>query len=482
MKYSLPLSILNLLLFLPIVINAQDRTMKLFLSDSSMAHASVSLCIIDTDSGSIVKGVDADRSLTPASVMKLITSGAALEMLGPGYRFTTTLGYRGTINLQTGILNGDIIIKGGGDPVLGSEYFKEHYNDFLHRWVNDIRSLGIKKIEGRIIADDSYFDFLPSPAGWLWEDMGNYYGAGVFGLSVYDNTVRLHFRTGSEGTDAVFTGTDPAGYKSDFINLLKSAGSTDEGYILAAPYSKTGWITGTIPVNNNDFVLKASIQDPPLFLAGQLTGLLENEGITVNEKPSSARLEKTYSAGRLITISEIPSPPLSSVIEVLNHESVNLIAETLLKQLGKNFRDSGSTVSGIKVIRDYFEHNGLQSEGLFMEDGSGLSPKDGVSAHVLASFLVFMKNKGKHFNEYFNSLPEAGRNGTLKYCFRDSLFASRLRAKSGSMERVRCYAGYFITLSGRQMAFAILINNFNGASGHIIKGIESVIGETIADN
>ncbi len=174
---------------------AQVESFEKFLSDSSMRHASISMCVADAESGAIIFDFDSEKSLTPASVMKLITTAAALEMLGPEYTFRTVIGYSGVLNSRSGRLTGNIIIRGGGDPALGSKYFSEHYYEFLNRWVTKIKELGIKKIDGGIMTDDSYYDFQPTPAKWLWEDAGNYYGAGVYGLSVYDNSYEIHFNT-----------------------------------------------------------------------------------------------------------------------------------------------------------------------------------------------------------------------------------------------------------------------------------------------
>src|ERR1035437_6059759 len=161
---------------------SQEKSSETFLADSSLMHASVSLCVAEAKTGDILLDYNSGISLAPASVMKIITSAAALELLGPEYTFKTTIGYTGSLNKRTGRLKGNIITIGGGDPSLGSKYFSDHYMDFLSNWVTEIKKLGIKKIKGRVITDDSYFDFLPVPAKWLWEDQGNYYGGGAYGL------------------------------------------------------------------------------------------------------------------------------------------------------------------------------------------------------------------------------------------------------------------------------------------------------------
>jgi len=458
---------------------SQERSVETFLSDTSMMHASVSLCVADAETGSVIMEYNPGKSLIPASVMKLVTSAAALELLGSQYTFKTIIGYTGSLNKRSGRLTGNIIIKGGGDPALGSKYFADHYQDFLSRWVTEIKKQGIRKIYGKIITDDSYYDFLPVPAKWLWEDAGNYYGAGAYGLSVYDNTYEIHLKSTSDSSRMVISGIIPSECRYELSNRLVAAGTSGEGYVFAAPYSTNGWIAGSIPVTTEDFVLKASVADPPLLIAKMLNERLETSGISISEDPTTIRLEKKNLSGEVFPIAETISPPLCIIIEVLNHESVNLYAEHLVKELGKVYRNEGSTAAGIEIIMEFLQNAGIETDGMFIEDGSGLSPLNAINSEELVNLLRFMKRKGKYFSEYYSSLPEAGKEGTLKNYFRDPVFDSRLKAKSGSMTRVKNYAGYFTTVSGKNMIFSIIINNYTGTSQHIISGIEGIIKEII---
>jgi D-alanyl-D-alanine carboxypeptidase/D-alanyl-D-alanine-endopeptidase (penicillin-binding protein 4) len=460
----------------------QEKPFEIFINDTSMVHASVSLSIIDAETGSPVFEYQQDKSLAPASIMKLITSSAALEVLGPDHMFTTSLYYTGSLNKSGKTLKGDIIVKGGGDPTLGSDNFKDHYGDFMKNWVERIRSLGINRIDGSVISDDSYFDYMPVPSKWLWEDLGNYYGAGVYGLSVYDNTYEIHFRTSGDGSVPVVTKVTPeiSGFHLD--NYLTASGSGDNGYIFSPPYSNSGWISGTIPVNQEDFVLKGSIPDPPLFLATILDSMLVSEGIEITGNPTTSRLGKGHYNEGLTLLYRTESPPLRDIIKVLNRESVNLYAETLLKEMGKDSGGNGSTSSGVDLINSFLDEIGISRNGMHLTDGSGLSPANAVNARGVAGLLLYMKNKSGHFEDFFESLPEGGKNGTLSGCFLDHVFDSRLRAKSGSMTRVRGYAGYLNTLSDRELIFCIIINNFSGPSAVIVAGIESILKDTILKN
>jgi D-alanyl-D-alanine carboxypeptidase/D-alanyl-D-alanine-endopeptidase (penicillin-binding protein 4) len=218
---------------------SQEKAFEAFLSDSSMKHAAVSFYLADAESSITIFEYCSDKSLVPASVMKLVTTSAAIELLGPDYTFNTELGYTGRINKKKGILKGDIVIKGGGDPTLGSGEFSEYYAGFEQKWIDNIRENGIRKVKGKVITDDSYYDYQPVPGKWLWEDSGNYYGAGAYGLSVYDNTYEIHFKTSTGNSAHVITAIIPEECMNELTDYLFVSGTDDKGYIYAAPYSSS---------------------------------------------------------------------------------------------------------------------------------------------------------------------------------------------------------------------------------------------------
>ena len=470
------------LILIPVISFSQKDQIEKFLSDSSMIHASVTLCIADAKTGSIISQFNPEKSLTQASILKLVTTAVALEKMGKDYTFRTAIGFSGKIKKSSGTLEGDLIIKGGGDPTLGSENFPDIYNGFIDKWIHDIKALGIKKIAGEVITDDSYFDYQTVPGSWNTEDIGNYYGAGVYGLSVFDNTFQIHFKTSIKGSVPVITKIVPDHCGIEFVNYLTASGTEDNGYIYSFPYSSKGWIAGTIPENKDDFILKGSIPDPPLFLARTLYKKLADAGIKVSGNPVTSREMPEVRTENFVSISETTSPTLSTIIEVLNHKSVNLYAEHLIKALGRKFKNSGTTSAGIEVVKEFLDSAGINTSGMFIEDGSGLSSRDAVSSGDMVKLLLYMKKNGTYFNDYLSSLPEAGKEGALKNIFIDPVFKSRLWAKSGYITRVRSYAGYFTTMSGKEMIFCIIVNNYNGSSGKVISGIEEIIKDLIINN
>ena len=482
MKGIRTLVLFILILTTTVVSPGQGNSFDIFLADSSMSHASVSLCIINSETGERILEHNPSGSLTPASILKLVTTAAALEILGPEYAFRTQIGYTGSLNNLTGRLSGNLVIMGGGDPALGSDYFPEHYGNFINSWIGDIIKSGIKEINGRIICDDSRYDYQPVPGKWQWEDAGNYYGAGAYGLTVFDNECRIHFSTSLPGSVPEITKVEPAQYRYRFTNRLTALGNSDKGYIFSAPYSNSGWIAGTIPANADDFILRGSIADPPMLLAQMIHAGLDSAGIVITGEPSTTRLEGRSSGTHFITIAEKLSPPLKEIIRILNYESVNLYAEHLLKEMGLVMTDEGSTESGIKAIDRFFKKSGIDTGGFFIEDGSGLSRLNAVTSSGMVNLLRYMKKDSRYFADFFNSLPDAGKTGTLTSYFRDPVFDGRMKAKSGSMERVRCYAGYLDSMTGNELIFCIMINNFSGTSAEVIKSIENILKEAILSN
>ena len=459
-------------------INSFSQELGSFVCNPALKNASFSIYIVNADNGKIIEDYNSDLCLKPASVLKLIISASALEMLGPDYTFRTLIGYTGTLN-RRGILEGDIVIKGGGDPAFASPRFPEFYKNFPGEWINEIRALGIRRIKGRVITDDSFYDYCPVPSKWLWEDEGNYYGAGVFGASVYDNTYEIHLKTKSDTSGLRITRIEPPECSFDLTDRLVAAGTSDQGYVFAAPYSTSGWLAGSVPENMDDFILKASITDPPLLIARMITEKLRSAGILISGEPSTVRLEKGKKTGTITDISEINSPPLSQLVDVLNHESVNLYAEHLLKELGRKFRQQGSTRAGIHAEYSFLNSLGIDTTALYLEDGSGLSPVNAISTKALVQLLVAIRKSGNHFTDFAASLPDAGGEGTLKRYFSDPVFENRLKAKSGSMTRVRSYAGYIKTRMGTNLAFAAIINNFSGSYSGISGQFENILKEII---
>ncbi len=459
-----------------------------FLQASFMKGATLSLMVTEVQSGAVVYQYDADREVTPASVLKTVTTATALELLGEDYRFATLLEYDGEI--KDSILHGNLYIKGSGDPTLGSEHtaadrntYTPSQNTFIPEWIAALKKAGIRQVSGSVIADESCLDTEGVSPKWVYEDMGNYYGAGSYGLNVFDNLYRLTLRSGATGTRPVILATAPGMRHLSFHNYLKAATvSTDSAFILGAPYVNDRYLYGVIPANRNPYTLKGDIPDPALFLASYLTARMQQEQITINGQPSCYRLlaeAGEWKTGKRTTLCTTYSPTLAEIIRITNHISHNLYADALLKKLGQSYQPlPGENLSafgqGINVVESYWKKKGIDTFALRMYDGSGLAPADKVSARLISALLAYMATKAQRPQVFTNSLPRVGMEGSVRNFLKGSALQGELRLKSGGMTGVRSYAGY-LTQNGKQYAVAVFVNNYACEARVLLPAVESML-------
>lgn len=393
-------------------------------------HAIVSFYAVDCSTGKVLLEQNSHYSLIPSSCMKIPTTAAALELLGADCRFQTHLEYDGRLD-QEKTLHGNLYIRGGGDPCLGSDRTSGSWEKQIALWADAIEELGIKKIEGNLIGDGTKWEKALAVPSWSWEDLGNYYGAGACALTFHENGYTLFFQPGkSVGDPTKIVRTDPPLLPIDFVNEVKTGpiGSGDRACIYGSEFARAQYVRGTVPAQVEEFSIKGAIPDPPLYCAQVLAHALQKRGIVIegNEIPQKERTQ----------FHTTHSPAASEIVYHANQKSVNLYAEHLLKAVGEKVYGFGSTDSGIKAIADFWSRQNLDLEGFHMVDGSGLSRKNLVTAKQLVEMLTEIKKKS-YFPIFLNSLPHKG-------C---------ARAKSGSMSLVRSYAGY-----AGDIAFAIIIN------------------------
>lgn len=446
--------------------NTFELAVRQLLSKPEYKNAGIGINIVNRSSGKVVYGLNADQVFVPASTMKLISSASAFEILGEDYRFKTQIAYTGKLG-KDGSLNGDLVIVGGADPALGSEYFEEHYHDFLKNWALKVKQTGIKRINGNLVFDASIYDTERIPDTWVWGDIGNYYGVGPNAFTVYDNLFRITFsspRKAGKLTKVIATYPKILGMtienevRSDNINY-------DNAYVFGGPLGKARVIRGTIPRDRDAFTIKAAIHQPEEILAQEFWKALSDEGVFVSRDVLFHEVKKK----ELTPVYIQESPILSEIAEELNHESINLFAEHFLKQIAVEKNGLGNRNEAIDIVKEWWENKGISTEYLYMEDGSGLSHFNAVAPSFFTSFLLQMSRNEK----FKNSLPTAGE-GTLKRFSKDLLPQKTLQAKSGSMTRVRCYAGYLSADSGNELVFSLMFNHFSGSHSALIKEIEQL--------
>jgi len=433
-------------------------------ADSQCRYASVSLTVLDAKTGEKVFTANPNMGLATASTLKTITSITAFNLLGKDFQYQTQFGYSGSVAAD-GTLNGDVIIKGAGDPTLGSwRYENTHEAHILSLMVDALQKAGIKKINGRIVGDDSIFGSQSIPEGWIWMDVGNYYGAGTSGLCWRENQFDIKFHTGRVDSPVSITHEVPAmpylSFKSELLNA--PAGTGDNAYAFLPVGGKMMYLRGTYAADQTKKGISAALPDPAYDAAFRLADTLRRLGIAVSNEPESTG---TLTAKGLITpaiatnLATIFSPRLSQIVYWLNHKSINLYAEQLLKTIAWKAGKQPSTGNGVDVEQAFWKARGIDPNSLNIADGSGLSPGDRVTTLTLATILQSAK-KESWFNDFYESLP----------------IYNDMHMKSGSILNVLTYAGYQ-TYHGRELCFSIMVNNFSGSSKGIKEKMFRVLDE-----
>lgn len=445
-------------------------------ADDDLKNASISFFAVDLTTNQVIAGLNPNMSLVPASTTKLITTASALEILGGNTRFSTQILHTGTVDTLCRVLNGDIIIKGGGDPCLGADRYSRHYGDFIKKWALQIKSLGIDSINGRVIGDASCFTYQITPSTWIWGDLGNYYGASPSGLSIYENMCRVEFESGERKGDSTFISCVMP-YIPDFNidNQVKSIDTKkDQSYFYGGPFQVNRMVKGGIPLNKKGFDVKSSIPDPAMLAAFELDMEMRMMGLKLKDVYTTRRVLVTDSDDETHLITKTYSPKLTDIVNQTNTYSINLYAEHLVNQIGLKIYKSGDPESGTTAITNFWKEKGIEVEGLYLNDGSGLSRFNAITAKHLVSILKYMK-KSENYDEFYNSLPIAGRSGTIRSIGKNTFADNNLRAKSGYMTRARSYAGYVTTKSKRDIAFALIVNNYNCTPYKMKQKMESLM-------
>jgi len=433
-------------------------------ADSQCRYGVATLTVLDAKTGEKVFTANSDMGMSPGSTMKTVTTITAFNVLGKDFRYQTSFGYTGTIS--NGTLNGDLIIKGSGDPTLGSwrwETTKPNYT--LNQIISALQKAGIKSINGRIIGNDSLYGTQAIPDGWIMQDLGTYYGAGANSLCWGENQFDITLNTGRVGSPIGVKGSVPAmpylNFKSELTN--GAAGTGDNAYpYLPLDGTNTMYLRGTYAVDETKKLVSAAIPDPAFDLAYRLTDTLKRIGINVSLKPeSSITLTAKNQSIPAITsnLGAITSPTLSQMVYWTNRKSINLYAEELLKAVALKSGKTGSTDDGIKVLHDFWSAKGIDPRAMDVADGCGLSPADKITSMTIATILQ-SAYKQDWFSDFFESLPTY----------------NNMHMKSGSIHNVLAYAGYQ-THAGRELCFSIIVNNYNGSTKGIKEKMFKVLDE-----
>src|SRR6266566_7860900 len=460
--------------------------------------------ITSASSGKVLYSLNADKLFTPASNTKLFTTAAALALIGPDYKFRTTVETSGSLD-KYGRLSGDLLLVGRGDPTLSGRempYSMRTQRDadpvkVLEQLADELVQKGVKYVDGDVVADDSYFAFERYGEGWSQDDLVWAEGAPVSALTINDNVVFVNILPGTHPGDKAFVSLTPFAdyYSIDNRLMTTPAGTGRKIYINREPGSTQLTLWGTMPMDDAGANEGLAIEDPAEFAASLLRHLLEVRGIAVYGKQRTRHTELaslstftttviastrggdehslTSPAGPLV-LAEYQSAPLADDIEVINKVSQNLHAEILLRLLGREKGTGGTVQAGLEVLRGFLNNAGISSDDYSFFDGSGLSRENLATPHAVVELLRYAATQpwGKEFRD---SLPAAGVDGSLADRCKDLDPGTRVYAKTGSLGGVKTLSGYAITARGEQVAFSVLTNNLSVTGKRINDVIDSVV-------
>jgi len=436
-----------------------QKAFQTFLADAQLRHATVSLYVIDAATGKTVLTHNAQVGLAPASTLKIVTSATAFDLLGSDFRFKTDFSFEG--KKTAGAWEGTVYIKGAGDPTLGSDRYAGTGAAILRtRLTTALQKAGIELINGQVRMVADKYDPQAVSDGWIYEDMGNYYGAGSSALMWKENQYDLVLKPGSQADQPVeIIRTEPA-QSISFDNALSTGTrqSGDNAYIYPVPGTNRALVKGTVPCCVDSFVIAGAVLQPNEAAVQAIQTLLQEAGVLRVQNTADAVM---YNAGLPGTVffTQV-SPALDSIVYWFNRKSINLYGEALLKQIALQGRGQGDTETGIKLLQQHWQQRGIDTGSIHIYDGSGLSPLDRITTTAQVNVLAYARRQ-PWYAAFYRSLPEY--NG--------------MKMKSGTISDVKGFCGYHRSRAGREYIFSFLVNNYSGSASSVTQKMYAVLNE-----
>jgi D-alanyl-D-alanine carboxypeptidase/D-alanyl-D-alanine-endopeptidase (penicillin-binding protein 4) len=478
--------LIYLLLFCVSSAVAQQRTLPELrakisevLARPELASATVGIKVVSLDNGRVLFEENASKLLRPASNMKLYTVATALDRLSPDYRFVTSV-YAAARPDASGVVHGDLTIYGRGDPSIAARFNNGDYFKAIDDLAARIAAAGVKRVEGDLVGDESYFVGPKYGAGWNWEDLTWYYGAEITPLTVNDNALDLFIKPGlAVGQPALITTGPPDPLLTIVNKVVTSAkGVRREISIHRGLGENTITITGSIPLEDRGYTGGIGISHPAMLFVYLLRTSLAQKGVVITGKSRTTGevTQPGMITGVAISGTSAPlqneiatqqSPPFSMIAAQTLKPSQNLYTELILRTLGKVTPPPATTSTlgqtseelGLEAVKSFLKTVGIRPEALVLDDGSGLSRNDMITAEASVQLLTFM-SKHRYANVFRDALPIAGVDGTLRNRFKGTPAENNVRAKTGSLSSAASLGGYLTTAGGEKLAFSILVNNY----------------------
>ncbi len=446
--------------------------------------------VVDLDTGEVLYRRHTERSFVPASNTKLYTTAAALDQLGLGYRYRTEVFIDGPV--VDGVLEGNVIVRGSGDPVIGGRFNGGDRTAVFRAWADSLRALGITRINGDLIGDDDVFDDTPLGYGWSWDDEPYWYAAEISGLSFNDNNVDFAIEARSEGQPARVR-WEPFG--TDYVRVINRTltisadSSLDEGYARARG-ANTIELSSRVPEGRTDFE-SLTITNPTRFFVHVMREALVQAGLAVEGRPvdvDDLSIKPDYAPDRYQRVAVHTSVPLAEIVNVINKRSQNLYAEQVLRTLAAERPlddeelEPGSAEMGLEVAMTTFVKAGIDTSRIQLVDGSGLSRMNLVTPAMTMALLRYMWHHpdASVRQAFIDSMPIGGQDGTLQFRFRRGAARGKVRAKTGTLSNVSSLSGYVPSAQGSFLAF-VLMGNHHTAKGKVVRAAQDRVVNLLAE-
>ena len=450
-----------------------QRDLDGILADPVLSHGTWGVLVRSLKTKDVLYSLNPRKLLLPASNMKVVTLAAAADRLGWSYAYETKLYTTGRID--GGVLAGDLIVVGSGDPSVGAA--DGSASRLFDEWADRLKQLGVRTIAGRVVGDDEAFDDVTLGFGWSWDDLPDDYAAGVGALQFNENAVAVTVAPGPAAGDYTAVAVEPAG---SGISVTSTARTSASGTATALttkrlPGNQRLEIGGTIAADAKSAVLTVSVDNPTLFFVESLRRALIARGIDVRGPAVDADEIGGAPSGSAAPIATHRSPPLSTLAVRLMKASQNQYAETLFKTLGLGPERTATAAGGRTVAQAVFERWGVGAGQLIQRDGSGLSRYDFVTADALVTILTHIYEDEALRGPFDASLPIAGRDGSLRNRMKDTAAEGKAHAKTGSMSQVRTLSGFVTDADDEPLVFSILANNFDTTPDVINRATDAIV-------
>jgi D-alanyl-D-alanine carboxypeptidase/D-alanyl-D-alanine-endopeptidase (penicillin-binding protein 4) len=454
---------------------AVKRTVERALARPAFANAFWGVEIRNLDTGRTLYARNASSNFKPASTLKLLTTAAALDALGPDDRFRTTVETGGRLD-GLGRILGDVYLVGRGDPNLSGRFTEGRRTAAFENLADALVASGVRRIEGRLVGHEGYFRGERRGDDWAWDDLVWWYGAEVSALSFNDNCVDMTATAGERVGDPLLVDAQPRSsyYRVVSTATTSAAGTESDLTLTREPGSSVITLSGTHPMGGKPWDGSVALEDPARYAATVFAGVLERKGILVSGgiATSSEPLPET----RVLAGHE--GPPLSEVLKEINKPSQNLHTEMLLRTLGARVKGEGSVAKGHEALQEFLGRVGVTPTAGALQDASGLSRSDLFVPHEIVSLLVAM-DRHPHARVFRDSLPVAGVDGTLKNRMKGTPAERRVQAKTGTLRHVNALAGYLTTVKGERLVFSFVINHHTAPGREATGAIDGILASLV---